>query len=59
MSNPSTNFYKIKCIIKSLEIKICKLAILKINNNFTVMTALVSVRKLKSPNKKNGAHPKS
>lgn len=26
---------------------------------FTVITALVSVRKLKSPNKKNGANPKS
>lgn len=27
--------------------------------NFTIMTALVSVRKLKSPNKKNGANPNS
>lgn len=27
--------------------------------SFTVMTALVSVRKLKSPNKKNGAYPQS
>lgn len=28
-------------------------------NYLTVMTALVSVRKLKSPNKKNGANPQS